>query len=386
MVAGRADQAESPPLGCSEHERDRLDARPAASLRGKIGAGRNPGVRVEHSAARRLELGDPAKVLGAMHPPELFDRSPRGPGSLDSGRDSPCARDGGGSPAAARAARGGGPEPDGRASGGSVNSPTAIAPPGDLRSTPSRALADLHAPRIIAEPSGRAAQHSRDADRAFRTVSRETHGSRSRTDRRARRDLPDRRPPLESVAMKPTPPRLDSGRTREILVVVAFTADRRAAPALVARPARARPLRRRDLRASGLWIFSRHGILGPGPDGHRLRSARVSVPGRAVLLRARRRRLLGDPGLDRRRDPDDPGGRLAGPSDLRQRGRGGGRGLRRALGRPHRVLAHGAHRRLVPALLAAGADRRDSGSSNGLARAGRGAARPRRRRGPAIQI
>ena len=42
---------------------------------------------------------------------------------------------------------------------------------------------------------------------------------------------------LESVGMKPNPPRLDSCRTREILVVIDLHADRRGRSTLVDRPA-----------------------------------------------------------------------------------------------------------------------------------------------------
>ncbi len=117
----------------------------------------------------------------------------------------------------------------------------------------------------------------------------------------------------------------------------------------------------------------------------RLRSARIPVPDRSVLFRARRRRPARHPRLDRLRHAHHSGRRLARPSNLRQRGRGRGRRLRRVFRRPRRVLAHGPHRRVVPARL--GARPRPGPAFSGTAlRIQSGAARPGRRCGPAIQI
>ena len=62
MVAGRANQAEGASLWCFQHERDGLDSRSGGKLGGKIGAGGNPGVRVEHSSARGFDFGDAVEV------------------------------------------------------------------------------------------------------------------------------------------------------------------------------------------------------------------------------------------------------------------------------------------------------------------------------------
>ena len=68
---------------------------------------------------------------------------------------------------------------------------------------------------------------------------------------------------LESLAMKPNPPLLDSCRTREVLVVVALT--------LIGALLRLWSIGRLGLlhfdegiyAAAGLWIFARNGILEP---------------------------------------------------------------------------------------------------------------------------
>ena len=236
MVARRTNQAKRPSLGRPEHKRHCLDARPDGQFGGKIGAGRNPGVRVEHSTARRFDFADPAEVIDWMNPLELFDRSPRAHGSLGRSRDSRCVRGDAGSPADAPAARGAGQEPDGRASGGSVKSPTRIVSPAmsfvraDERSPECR-------PRMIAK---------RDRDRhrlAGRRFAFEGFHVKRWEAPRGNHRVPAICSPaglqLESVAMKPTPPRLGSCRTREILVVIAFTVIGGVLAPLVHRPPRA---------------------------------------------------------------------------------------------------------------------------------------------------
>src|SRR5208337_2617229 len=69
---------------------------------------------------------------------------------------------------------------------------------------------------------------------------------------------------------------------------------------------------------------------------------------------AGRQRPRGDSGLDIGRDTDDPGGGLAGTTDIRGRGRRGCRGAGRVFGLSRRLLPRGAHRRLVSALLDSG--------------------------------
>ena len=91
------------------------------------------------------------------------------------------------------------------------------------------------------------------------------------------------------------------------------------APALVAGPPGARPFRRGNLRdGRAMGLLAARDLRGLDPDGHPLRSAGVPVPGGAGLRPVSAiERHLGDPGLDRGRDADDPGRRLAGLPDVR---------------------------------------------------------------------
>ena len=114
-------------------------------------------------------------------------------------------------------------------------------------------------------------------------------------------DLLDRAPAIRIVAMTPKPPRMGPGRTREILVVAALTADRRAAAPLVDQPAGAVALRRRDLRGLGLLDLFATRDLDIDPSLIAVCSAGVPVPGRAGVPGTRSRRPASDSGLDRQR-------------------------------------------------------------------------------------
>ena len=117
---------------------------------------------------------------------------------------------------------------------------------------------------------------------------------------------------------------------------------------------------------AGLWVFSPQGLAGTRSDDDRLCTARVPVPRRSGLrcswASATSPAILVSI-IDGH--ADDPRGRLGGLPDVRPRGRGRGRGLRCALRAAYRVLAHGADRRLVPAVLGRWRSGRGSASWSG---------------------
>ncbi len=120
MVTRGPDQTEGSTFLPAHDKRDRLDARPGRQPGRQVRPGEDPGVGVEHAAARGFQLRDHLlQIFGRMNPPKLAGSRLAHRAAEDTIRQiAESARDGGESPATARAARDGGREPDGRACAG----------------------------------------------------------------------------------------------------------------------------------------------------------------------------------------------------------------------------------------------------------------------------
>ena len=138
--------------------------------------------------------------------------------------------------------------------------------------------------------------------------------------------------------------------------------------------------------AAGLWIFSRHGILDLDPS-----VIAYAPPGFPFLI-GMAYFCLGAGDLSAILvsivvgHAHNSGGRLAGRSYIRQRGRGGWPRRSRPSRALSRVLAHGPHRRIVPACSGCWRWSRASVFWKASRRAQGRAPGPGRRRGPALQI
>ena len=230
----------------------------------------------------------------------------------------------------------------------SVNRVTAMAPPDDLGRSRRTSLAGIRPTRIL--PDRKRVRASSQPTSAHR-VPRETArcGGRTGCDS-ARPDLPERSAAVESSAMSSTRTANGSRLLREAIVVAALTVV-------------GAILRLWSLGRLGLVHFDEGIYAMAGCGSSRRRDLAASTrPSSPTLRRGshsssgwptcfRRRATSRRSRLDRGRDPDDPGRRLV-ARRTSGRGRGRGGGLRRALGSARRLLADGADRCLVPAVLA----------------------------------